>query len=485
MTPAPGNATIQFTGRADTTNATIRSARVRPATKLELANLAAKLGGAAAPETPGEDPTDPDRALADWVLRLKGTVYVLSGGNVQAVSVVSELPMVPFATLRIELPNGAAVTDAEIVKTVPDKKLLVAILTGTPVGDATAAHLATIPTLTDVHLADTKVTDAGVIKLAGLPKLNLCTLANTKVTNASAKAFAKHPTLFDLNLHNTAVDDDAVAALATCPKLATLHLSSTKVTDKGLTALESCPNLRWLTIGKTAVTDAGVKKLVAALPLCKIEWDGGVIEPRASQTRGLAFDGKSTYVKIPTALGGSEFPYTIEAWITPETVTGKSRHLFLFGEPGGGIGLSEKGSFGIGFKSPKEWVSDYGRSTLKPGERVHVAAVATASQFELFLNGRSDGIKIARIGSLVGITPPALIGKHTKDSPEGYFHGTMHALRVSKSVRYTKPFAPENAWKPDADTVAQYHFDEGTGTKLTDHSGNGHHGIIENGTWVK
>jgi hypothetical protein len=29
----------------------------------------------------------------------------------------------------------------------------------------------------------------------------------------------------------------------------------------------------------TKVTDAGVQQLAIALPQCKIEWDGGVIEP--------------------------------------------------------------------------------------------------------------------------------------------------------------------------------------------------------------
>jgi hypothetical protein len=37
-----------------------------------------------------------------------------------------------------------------------------------------------------------------------------------------------------------------------------------------------------LAVTGTRVTDAGVRQLAAALPQCKIEWDGGIIEP----TRG-------------------------------------------------------------------------------------------------------------------------------------------------------------------------------------------------------
>jgi hypothetical protein len=33
-------------------------------------------------------------------------------------------------------------------------------------------------------------------------------------------------------------------------------------------------------VPKTRVTEAGVRKLAAALPACKIEWNGGTVEPK-------------------------------------------------------------------------------------------------------------------------------------------------------------------------------------------------------------
>lgn len=62
--------------------------------------------------------------------------------------------------------------------------------------------------------------------------------------------------------------------------LVVLRLSTTQVSDPGLAALAGCPKLTELSIKNTKATEAGVKKLAAALPLCKIEWDGGVIEPK-------------------------------------------------------------------------------------------------------------------------------------------------------------------------------------------------------------
>ena len=42
----------------------------------------------------------------------------------------------------------------------------------------------------------------------------------------------------------------------------------------------------------------------------------------------------------------------------------------------------------------------------------------------------------------------------------GASEGTVDEVRISKSVRYTGNFQPTERWKPDADTLALYHFDE-------------------------
>jgi len=61
----------------------------------------------------------------------------------------------------------------------------------------------------------------------------------------------------------------------------------------------------------------------------------------------------------------------------------------------------------------------------------------------------------------------------------------IEQIRVSKSRRYDRAFVPAAVLEADADTVALYRFDEGQGDKLTDSSGNGHHGKIVGAKWVK
>jgi serine/threonine protein kinase len=62
--------------------------------------------------------------------------------------------------------------------------------------------------------------------------------------------------------------------------------------------------------------------------------------------------------------------------------------------------------------------------------------------------------------------------------------GFIRELRVSKVVRYTADFTPQRRFEPDADTIALYHCDEGSGDKLIDASGNGHHGKLTNAKWA-
>lgn len=58
-------------------------------------------------------------------------------------------------------------------------------------------------------------------------------------------------------------------------------------------------------------------------------------------------------------------------------------------------------------------------------------------------------------------------------------------LRLSRTARYDRDFAPDSRFEPDSDTLALYHFDEGEGDALNDSSGNGYHGKIVGAKWVK
>jgi serine/threonine protein kinase len=82
--------------------------------------------------------------------------------------------------------------------------------------------------------------------------------------------------------------DEVVAELAQSQSLQSLRLEGNQLTDAGLESLAKLKTLRYLQVnhnqGKDGVklTQAGIAKLAAALPKCKIVWDGGTIEPKTA-----------------------------------------------------------------------------------------------------------------------------------------------------------------------------------------------------------
>jgi hypothetical protein len=103
---------------------------------------------------------------------------------------------------------------------------------------------------------------------------------NPEMSDAGLACFKDCKNLALLNLgSNTKVTDAGLAYFKDCQNLTSLQLDNTEVTDAGLERLAGFRELVSVFVKNTNVTEAGVKKLAAALPRCKIEWDGGVIAP--------------------------------------------------------------------------------------------------------------------------------------------------------------------------------------------------------------
>ena len=122
-----------------------------------------------------------------------------------------------------------------------------------------------------------------------------------------------------------------------------------------------------------------------------------------------------------------------------------------------------------------------GAEEIGKHDLVHLAAVRDVDKLEcrLYVNGRlmdRMSIKGPDIGGSL------IIGGEQQGK---VFHGWMDEVRISSVARYDADFTPARRFKPDEDTLALYHFDEGEGDVLKDASGNGHHGKIVGAKWVK
>ena len=102
--------------------------------------------------------------------------------------------------------------------------------------------------------------------------------SNPMVGVARALGFAVLSLVTDLELIDTPAGDEAMKAAAALPALTRLTVSGTLVTDNGISALKAAKKLEAVDLRRTKVTETAVKALATALPGCRIEWDGGVIE---------------------------------------------------------------------------------------------------------------------------------------------------------------------------------------------------------------
>lgn len=122
----------------------------------------------------------------------------------------------------------------------------------------------------------------------------------------------------------------------------------------------------------------------------------------------------------------------------------------------------------------------------------HVAIERRRSdgQMWIFVDGQLDGTTVGPGGDVsypddgvpgdfcggpcTGSDPFLVIGAEKHDAGSAYpsYSGYVDELRISKTIRYTADFTPPAApFTPDADTVALYHLDEGSGDTIGDASG--------------
>ena len=188
---------------------------------------------------------------------------------------------------------GTRVSDAGLANFKDCKDLMLLKLGSPQVSDAGLAHFKGCKNLGYLGLINTKVTDAGLANFKDCTNLAWLGLDNTQVTNAGIAHFTDWENLAELHLSSAQISDAGLAHLKDCKNLAHLFLAGAQVSDAGLAHLKGCKNLTWLVLLQTKVTAAGIDDLKKALPKCKIEWDGGVIEPTAAarftNTLGMEF----------------------------------------------------------------------------------------------------------------------------------------------------------------------------------------------------
>ena len=407
-----------------------------------------------------------DRRVATWVLDQGGRVRIEAGAAAPGETsdylvAADELPQEPFRLVEVQLDHNRNLRHEQLEQLTTLMHLRIVRLEYSRLPDDSLRVLANCPSLEMLYAPNNQLTDAGMLHLRDMPKLWLLHLSSNHITDAG------------------------LAHLASLTNLRQLYLARTDINDVAIPHLSRLSNLKQLDLAGTAVTPAAVATLQPALPECEIL-------TRSYESRGFAlqFDGQTTFATLPVIYDGST-PLTVEMWMTYEPGKAHDWTPFLIGNRWGEDGLvlrADRNRPAVELRGSGQAVS---AEPFPSGRMFHVAGVFTADELRLYV----DGILAARqpvTEDRRATSKPFVLGAVTWEALEsenaeeltGLLQGSVDAVRLSSTERYTTDFFPDTRFIPDEHTLALYHFDEGQGDVLTDASGNGHHGKIVGATWV-
>ena len=178
--------------------------------------------------------------------------------------------------------SGAKVGDKGVVNFRACKSLLELRLTGTRVTDAGLAHFKNCKHLKQLDIHGLGISDDGLVHFQGCKDLEQLRLQANLVTDKGLRYFKDCKNLTVLDVHATKVTNTGLAHVKDCNNLTYLGLANTEVSDKGLTYFKDCKNLKNITLYNTKVSATSVKEFHKAIPGCRIDWNGGIIQAKAA-----------------------------------------------------------------------------------------------------------------------------------------------------------------------------------------------------------
>ncbi len=198
-----------------------------------------------------------------------------------------------------------------------------------------------------------------------------------------------------------------------------------------------------------------------------------------------AFDGNKSYVFVPNyselTLNG---PFTVEAWIRPNTaVNPKSQTIISRWQV---VGSQKSFALQISTEGKLEFlVSEDGATTIKhsgttvltPGVWAHVAAEFTGEDLRIFLNGVLDSEPMRFKGPVYAIPNPIYFGAMINTRLDEFYDGVIDEVSIFNRA-LTETELLNHAGNPSG-IVGLWHLNE-RGGSIIDASGYGHTGAPQN-----
>jgi uncharacterized repeat protein (TIGR02543 family) len=217
----------------------------------------------------------------------------------------------------------------------------------------------------------------------------------------------------------------------------------------------------------------------------------------ASSNYSLRFNGTNQQALFGNAIPALGRVFTVECCFYWERGTdtwqailerqqwGQQEWGIIIGGPGSGYEGQVSGAFTYDGNHNNAIYIDWS-TPLATGTWHHVALVGNNTQIYLYVDGvRRNTMSLT--GNL-GAVPSVQVSAASLMNPYEFFAGRIDEVRISNVARYTSDtytYPLQAPFTADANTLALWHFDEGSGTTTADVSGNNHTGTtVNNPTWV-
>ena len=210
-------------------------------------------------------------------------------------------------------------------------------------------------------------------------------------------------------------------------------------------------------------------------------------KPIDGGSMALSFNGNSSYVVVPDFHPVAGETYTLEAIVQP--VGNRLGNVISWLGPDWMAIYHNQGNWGLARRVQEESHVIQFEQPVTSQQPVHLAGIFRGGELQLFVNGTSGPTQPVTFalpetegGLYIGGVLPSRL---PADQNDRFFDGKIHAVRVSRGVRYSSPFQPPTTLKSDSRTLALYSFNSGSGDTVADESGHGHVAHIRAATWTQ
>lgn len=130
-------------------------------------------------------------------------------------------------------------------------------------------------------------------------------------------------------------------------------------------------------------------------------------------------------------------------------------------------------------------------TSLSTNRWTHLAGVFDGTNLRLYVDGQLQGSETIRgmhkaspLPFVIGANPGQVTGPDTV-VVDKFFGGSIKAVRISNTVRYTQNFTPPSELTADSSAKLLFDCREGRGSKLKSVTGKKVFGVIKDAKWVK